>query len=397
MKQAMPFAVTLSFLLASAGALPSCGDDEDGESDKTSDTGSGQDTGTYSDASDTTEDTDTTEETVTESQELLPECNSQGFAPVVETGRVSNIYGVEYLGFSSATMPYDQVVVRMKMVSGAYPAPGTYALEGADISKCTNCVIAGKSCGSDGCEKLYVGTFGDIVAETAGPYKKQMKGVLSGVVMEEIEQNPLTGATSVKPGGDVWCLDGFEYDAQVLSFADGTCPQPGVNCVGETVPDFTMTNCDSGEDVPMSEVMEGKKAMLYVLVTKWCSYCTTWMPQVAAYVDGLLDDGLEVAYVFGENNVNQAPTLDFCKDYANKYAKHHKTIPIATKFYMDHDGVSPFANFFEAMWIYPTADGGFGTPFNAIVNAQTSEYVWYGAGAVGIPAMESHISQLLGL
>lgn len=396
MKHAMTFAVTLFFLLASAGVLSSCGDNDDG--DKTSDTGSGQDTVTQSDATGTTEeDTDTTEDTDTGSEGALPECQSQGFAPLVETARVSNIYGVEYLGFSSESMPYDQVVVRMEMVNQSYPTPGTYPLAGDDITKCTNCVIAGKSCGNDGCEKLYVGTFGDIVAESAGPYKKQMKGLLSGVVMEEIEQNPLTGATSVKPGGDVWCLDGFEYDAQILSFADGTCPKPGVNCVGETVPDFTMTNCDSGEEVAMSEVMESKKAILYVLVTKWCSVCTTWMPQVAAYVDGLLDDGLEVAYVFGENNLNQAPTLDTCKEYANKYAKHHKATSITTKFYMDHDGVSPFANFFEAMWIYPTADGAFGTPFNAIVNAQTSEYVWYGAGAVGVSTMDSYISQLLGM
>jgi hypothetical protein len=282
------------------------------------------------------------------------------------------------------------------MVGQNYPKAGTYALEGADLSTCTNCVIAGKSCSNDGCEKLYVGTFGDIVAESVGPYKQAMKGVLSGVVMEQVEQDPNTGVTSVKPGGDVWCLDGFEYDAKVLSFADGSCPRPGVNCVGETVPDFTMTSCDSGQEVSMADVMQGKKAMLYVLVTKWCSVCKFWMPEVVPYADALLASGLEVAYVFGENNLNQAPTVETCASYANTYAKYSEA-PLLTKFYLDHDGVSPFANFFEAMWMYPTADGAFGTPFNTIVDAQTSEFIWYGAGAVGVDTMDSYMSDLLGL
>ncbi|MCU0662389.1 MAG: peroxiredoxin family protein, partial [Myxococcota bacterium] len=286
MKQTALFTVALAGWLAVVGTVASCGDDDE-EDRKTTDTGTGDDTDTENQDTATT---DTTEGT--DSEVEVPQCKSEGFAPLVETARVSTIFGVEYLGFSSDSMPYDQLVVRMKMVEMRYPEAGTYALEGADLSTCTNCVIAGKSCSNDGCEKLYVGTFGDIVAQSVGPYKKAMKGILSGVIMEEVEQDPNTGVTSVKPGGDVWCLDNFEYDATVLSFADGTCPRPGINCVGETVPDFTMTSCDSGQDVSMAELTQDKKAVLYVLVTGWCYYCTEWMPEVVPYAEALLESGL---------------------------------------------------------------------------------------------------------
>lgn len=394
MRQTTFFVVILASLVAFAGSVASCkdsSDDKDTGTATTTDTGSdtGTDTGSITEIeSDTGTGTGTGEE-------VAPECVTSGFAPAVETARVSNIFGVEYLGFSVDAIPYDQVIVRMNNVGGVYAQPGTYALESADITKCTNCVIAGKGCGPDGCEKIYIGSFGDIVAESVGPYKGQMKGVLSGVVMEEVEQDMNTGVTTAKVGGDVWCLDGFEYNAQVLSFADGSCPRPGTNCVGESVPDFSVTACDSGEEVSLTDLAQGKKALLFVLVTGWCSVCPMWMPEVVPYADALLADGLEVVYLYAEDGFpGDSATVESCASYAAKYAKHSIS-PLVEHFYMDYDGEVAFPGFTGAMWMYPTADGATGVPFNTIVDASSLEYLWYGAGLVGTDILDETLGGLL--
>ncbi len=81
------------------------------------------------------------------------------------------------------------------------------------------------------------------------------------------------------------------------------------------------------------------------------------------------DAGLATMVVLGETDTEGQLDLAYCQAYARNYDVD------ASRFYIDHDGANGFATIVNVIYIYDP-DGGFGLPYDALIDAETMEYVY---------------------
>ena len=102
-------------------------------------------------------------------------------------------------------------------------------------------------------------------------------------------------------------MDGYSYETSIEDPSSQDCSNPSIVCVDETVSNFSLQNCGSGEMVSLEELSTDKKALWFVLTAGWCPACRDYIPQVIGQDDMLDSQGLEVIYVLGENASYEAP------------------------------------------------------------------------------------------
>jgi hypothetical protein len=223
------------------------------------------------------------------------------------------------------------------------------------------------------------------------------------------------------PGGSCWnlgqpemvCLkdctessqcregDGYICDSDNTCFPNGggggggappgenpdICDRDDMACVGETVADFSLINCGTGQPVSMRAHFGNQRAGMFVLTTGWCPSCAEWVPQIAMLASSEMGEGLKVAYVLGEDGNHGQPTQRYCQQYAGQYGVDVSNI------FMDHDGTDSFRTIFSHMWPYIGDDGSFGLPFNAVIDPSTWEYIYADRGPGG--DLNAALSRLL--
>ena len=101
-------------------------------------------------------------------------------------------------------------------------------------------------------------------------------------------------------------------------------------------------------------------------------------------------EALKVAYILGENRQYSKPSLEECKTYGSRYG-----VPTDSMF-IDHNGEDSFRWTFARLWPYVGANGSFGLPFNAVINAESMEYVYADKGPVAGSPVDM-VRQLMGL
>ena len=320
----------------------------------------------------TTEDTktpDVIEEVEEETHEEEVEdgdCSKNGYTAVREGATVVS-FGLQYQAHNAEEDPHDKMMVQIYTDFDGPTEPGTYDLNGINYKDCGLCLMANSDCNGDSCDKTFYAEQGSVTITSLGGLGDNFAAEFHNVVFDEVTIGSDYVSTPV-PGGETWCVDGFAFDSPISDYTEQVCSQEDINCVGETIPDFSLMNCRTGRLASMYDVAEGKKAMWFVMTAGWCSACHAWIPQVMNLDDQYSDDGLEVIYVLGENDNEGEPTLAYCREYANRYTED------VQRFYIDHDGESSYAASFAALWPYIDSNGMFGLPFNAIIDAETKEY-----------------------
>jgi hypothetical protein len=187
------------------------------------------------------------------------------------------------------------------------------------------------------------------------------------------------------------CMDTSECrgDAGYICDSDNTCfpngsggggsggaSGPGAQ-VGDTITDFSLTNCGTGEATSVQATLAGSRAGMMILTAGWCGACAQWIPQIRELEANPQAEGLKVMYVLGEDSNHGQPSERFCQQYANQH-----NIPL-NQMFMDHDGNDSFRTVFSNMAPYTDAEGRFGLPFNALINPATMEYVYADKGPGG--------------
>ena len=156
----------------------------------------------------------------------------------------------------------------------------------------------------------------------------------------------------------------------------GMGSSPGVP-VGETVEDFSLINCSTGEPVSMRAYFAEQRAGLLVLTAGWCGACSSWIPQVLGFMSQPQYDGLKTAFVLGENRSRQEPTLRECEQYGRGLGVPEENM------FMDHNGTNAFRTVFEKMMLYTGEGGAFGLPWNGLLDPTDWEYVYSDGGPGG--------------
>ena len=313
-----------------------------------------------------------------------PTCSTTGFQVVREQSSVQG-FGLEYVALNTADTPYDALRVQIYNDWGGPTEPGTYSLDGINYADCGLCLLVYSGCTAGGpCAKTFYAEAGSVEITAIGGVGSQFTAVLHDVVFDEVTIDPQSYVSTPVDGGETWCIDDFTYDQEVIDGSGADCDRPDIVCVGETVSDFSLQNCETEEMVSLYSLAEGKKALWLVLTAGWCPACHEWVPQVVSAYNANAAAGLEIMIIVGENNSGAQPTAAFCRSYAAQYSDD------ASNYYIDHDGEYSYATTFLNLWPYVDENGAFGLPWNALIDPATFEYVYGdGSGAGDLNAMLS--------
>ena len=308
-------------------------------------------------------------------------CDRNGFDPS-STGAALERFGLQYSAEGGAPAGSERFWVQIYTDFNGPTQPGRYTVDNENFADCGLCLLAFSGCDGESCERTFYADNATVnITAMDGPGGRFAATVESAVFQEvEIEQDTFRSVPVA--GGESWCIGDYDFDEAIEEGADpgpgpnpggdpqnpDVCNQPGVNCVGDIVPDFRLLNCESGEMESIQAASQGERATWLILTAGWCPACAQWLSQISMIAADPMTRGVKFIYVFGENSQRGQPTVRQCQQYARQYGG-------AANFYIDHDGENSFATTFQNMWPYVGPNGEFGLPWNGVLNAQTMEYV----------------------
>ena len=298
----------------------------------------------------------------------LPTCDddAEPFVAVAERASIEAT-GPHYQGVDSETAPMRAMLIDIFDSEGEIE-PGTFFdLAGTNLSDCQVCVTALTGCdpATGRCAKVFYPTSGLVEITAIGEVGESFIATLHGLEFEEVTINPTSNRSTPVAGGETFCNPEMAIDTEVR-------PQPAR--LRETVRDFSLQNCETGEFVSMHELGADAKALWFIASAGWCAACAEVLPQAIAAMDqiamNLGEGALKPVIVVGENANYGQPTVRYCQQYAEHYGTD------VSRFYIDHNGASSFATTFQYIWPYLAADGSFGMPWNGLVRGGTFEYFY---------------------
>lgn len=312
-------------------------------------------------------------------------CDRNQLTPTAELASTTD-YGLTYEGHTSTSPPDDIFSVQIYSSWNGPTTPGTYSLDGINYADCGLCLLIYQGCTTTECAKTFYADAGSVEITSIGVEGDTFAATLHDVVFKEVTIDSSTYQSTPVPGGETWCMDGYNYSETIEDHNAGMCGQPGVTCVGETVNDFQLMNCETGQMESMNDWGNGQKALWFVGTHGWCPACHEFVPQVLQAYDQQHANGLQVAIVLGEDDQHNQPSLSYCQHYADQY-NHGRTL-----FFMDHDGQYPHATLFQNLYPYPDQSQSIGFPWSGVVDPRNHQYA-YADGAGG--DLQTTLNQLL--
>ena len=301
-------------------------------------------------------------------------CDTNDFS-VVQSQATLEDYGQRLVAVDGQD-DYRAILVELR----ASQEPGVYDLAGTtNLRDCEICVYAFGNCNQGQCRTTFVADEGAVEITEAGTEGGEQVAVNFQNVkftQKEIDRN--TGETSIVFGGSQFCTDGLEVSGAIVT--------PAAR-IGDTVPDFSLQNCETGDMVSVREYFGETKAAWFVASAGWCPACRQFLPQVINAANGTAPSQLKPLIIIGEDNNYGQPTLAMCKEYASHYDTD------ARRFFIDHNGQYGFATTFDNMWPYLGANGEFGLPWNALLNGR--DWTYFYADRSGNGDLNSAINSLL--
>lgn len=136
-------------------------------------------------------------------------------------------------------------------------------------------------------------------------------------------------------------------DEQIESTADMEAIQETGLQIGETAPDFTLTNLQ-GDEMTLSN-FRGKKVVLNFWAS-WCGPCRSEMPDMQKFYEATSDKNIEVLAVNLTHFERQREHVDeFVKEFGltfpipldvdNKQYEAYKVLTIPTTYFLDEQGI----------------------------------------------------------
>ncbi|MBV70907.1 MAG: hypothetical protein CMH52_06105 [Myxococcales bacterium] len=317
-------------------------------------------------------------------------CEKNGI-DIISTEVSVQEYGLQIRAITSEMAPIDNLIIRLYSGRATAPRePGVVVMDGVNYKDCGICPLIMSDCTQRGaCTKVFYASQGEIDIQSLSD--NRFVATLKNLVFDHVT---VSDELSIPvEGGDQWCLNDFtideEYDGTIPHSGGGDpgggggggrpsqCDNPNLACVGDTVNDFALTNCGTGEQVSMRDHFAGAKAGWFVLTAGWCGACSGWMPQVVSMLNNPQVSGLKAAVILSESPDHMPATQRYCQQYASQY-----DMPLESIF-LDHSGGRAYATIFQNVWPYVGPDGRFGLPFNALIDAESFEYIYADRGPAG--------------
>jgi len=167
-----------------------------------------------------------------------------------------------------------------------------------------------------GYETMLIPTDGEIEITTLDPATGRFDATIRGAVFKEIAFFTKATYLPFVKDGMLWCQYETKLGADIAS-TDECIPWGTGIRLDDNVADFTMQNC-AGDFINLHDSCGNQKAVWMVATAGWCPACKEYMPQVQAAYEANKALGLEVWYVYGENDNYARPTMAECVAYATR-------------------------------------------------------------------------------
>jgi hypothetical protein len=147
-------------------------------------------------------------------------CDVTGFTAVEELGDFNAAQPrlARYFGFSSAGAPTDLLQLELWFdLPGAPRTPGSYPIPDENYATCALCLLGSTACNASGnCAKTFLASAGVLeLTEVPNAVGGTLGGTVSDVVMREVTINAQTFESTVVPGGQTWCIEGYSFQVTV--------------------------------------------------------------------------------------------------------------------------------------------------------------------------------------
>ena len=316
-------------------------------------------------------------------------CSRSGFTSVRSRAQASD-GNISFTGISAEAAPYDVLLVQSFADYNGPTTPGTYDLAGINFKDCGLCLRILSQCNDEGCQKTFYAQQGSVEITSIGMEGSQFTARFSNVVFEEVTVADDLISTPV-PNGETWCMDDFAFDEPISGATSSggggaggdvvQCPA-GQTCVGDTVNNFSLTQCDSGNQVGIQEYFAGSTMGWIILTAGWCPACAQRIPDVVNLETMYAESGMKVMVIVGEGPTQNSPVdVNYCQRYAGRFQNN------AGRFFVDNQYESTFSNLFP----YIGSDGIFSLPWEAILDPQTMVYKYADRSGADIQAVANEL------
>lgn len=120
-----------------------------------------------------------------------------------------------YQARDSEYAPFDELRVASYQADPYYgpSSPGSFSLAGSNYADCALCVVLVTDCDEQySCDQVFFADLGTVDVWAMGSAGTNFTATLSDVVFQEVEIDQTTYVSTPVPGGDTWCVDGFQID-----------------------------------------------------------------------------------------------------------------------------------------------------------------------------------------
>ena len=333
-------------------------------------------------------------------------CTDEGFKAYDQQFNDLGQGSMAYQAVTTTKDPYSLVSFEFYPGSfGGASTAGTYDLTGTNYETCGNCVLVRTGCKSTTgtCAKTYYADQGQLVIDSWAPGGK-FSGHLEGVTLQEVTIDPNTYRSTPVVGGGQWCLDQYQFSADVTAPVVGgqntqpTCVAEGTGTlVHDNIAAYSLANCN-GEQIDIHAGCGTTKALWLIGTAGWCSACHELFTAMVADYGGSLSrkivsqryPGLDMLIVLGEDQYGELPTPAYCTAYAQDLGIDPAMVLI------DNDpggqdiplinapGFALPVNSFATTWAHINPylkDNGDGTvttatPWHIVLRGSNMEYMW---------------------
>jgi hypothetical protein len=310
-------------------------------------------------------------------------CGTTGFAPtnIEATSQESEVsVRIRYRGTTKQEVaPFERMtleIVRDDSVQGP-TAAGLYDLKEASGPNCGLCISMEQDCEGSSCTRLFHPIAGQVYLSSVGE-DGRISGTLTGAQFREAYVDPQTGEAYDLPHGETWCMPEFSFDQALnKNVIKGTCVAEGTGkALGEKIANYTLTNC-LGEEVTLHDQCGITQAIWMIATAAWCGSCESYVKSVMDYWNQHKNRGLQVRFLFGEDNNGSQPTTQQCVAWAEGHGVDPSMV------YIDHDGSGPWRTTWSHIENY--AQGSIALPWEGILKGADMEYLFYSHGKAKDP------------
>ena len=209
------------------------------------------------------------------------QCGQKGFESVRAEGRMAPTDGggfsLYFQSLAGSAAPFDLIVLELDSASGVVEVPLSVDAALASMKQAGARVYmltgwqggAVKGWTGGGYDKLLVPSRGSIeISALSSDEGTRFTATLVAVQFNEATADFNTGAITMVPSGQTWCLDGMALDAEPVHQNPACVPAGTGTMIGDTITDFSLVNC-YGQWINLHDRCQKSEALWLVATAGW--------------------------------------------------------------------------------------------------------------------------------